>query len=283
MAIVSAISSLIGGNKQANAVKDASAEATALNRYIYDTTREDLGPWRDVGTNALYELSSLMGLGGADSYAKPPPTNDNALTQAAPSTFNPGLDFANDTLQLNNLKQQLADARGYERIQIQNQIAALESKINAGYSAPAPATPTPQTGGATTSPISATEAQQNAFSRFTASPDYQFRFTEGLNALDRSAASRGMLLSGAQVKGTQDFGQNLASTEYGNYFNRLAGLAGIGQSATNSTAAAGSQYATNQTQNILGTGEARASIYGDQFSGWNKGVGNALTALSFFA
>ena len=51
-------------------------------------------------------------------------------------------------------------------------------------------------------------------------PGYGFRFSEGLKGLDRSAAARGGLLSGATLKGAERFGQDLASTEYQNAFNR---------------------------------------------------------------
>ena len=73
-------------------------------------------------------------------------------------------------------------------------------------------------------------------------PGYGFRMSEGMKALDRSAASRGGLLSGATLKGAERFGQDLASTEYQNAFNRyqtnrsnalspLIGLATAGQNA----------------------------------------------------
>ena len=51
-------------------------------------------------------------------------------------------------------------------------------------------------------------------------PGYGFRMSEGMKGLDRSAAARGGLLSGATLKGAQRFGQDLASTEYQNAFNR---------------------------------------------------------------
>ncbi|MDP5211380.1 hypothetical protein, partial [Microbulbifer sp. 2205BS26-8] len=66
------------------------------------------------------------------------------------------------------------------------------------------------------------------YSSFYESPDYQFRLSEGEKAINRSAAARGNLLSGAALKDLNAYGQNLASTEYGNWFNRLAGLRGEG-------------------------------------------------------
>lgn len=51
-------------------------------------------------------------------------------------------------------------------------------------------------------------------------PSYQFRLQQGVNALDASAASRGKLLSGAQDKAVTQYGQDLASQEYANAYNR---------------------------------------------------------------
>jgi len=56
---------------------------------------------------------------------------------------------------------------------------------------------------------------------FQADPGYAFRMTEGLKALDRQAAARGGLISGAALKASQGYGQDLASQEYMNAFNRF--------------------------------------------------------------
>jgi len=58
-------------------------------------------------------------------------------------------------------------------------------------------------------------------SDFQADPGYAFRLSEGMKALDRTAASRGGLLSGSTLKGAQRFGSDLASQEYGNAYNRF--------------------------------------------------------------
>lgn len=96
---------------------------------------------------------------------------------------------------------------------------------------------------------------------FYASPGYQFRMDEGVNALDRSAAARGRLLSGAQAKALNRYGQGVASDEFSNYTNRLAQLAGYGGQVVNQGAAL-SQSAANSQSNILADiGNARASGY----------------------
>lgn len=70
------------------------------------------------------------------------------------------------------------------------------------------------------------------FSPFLNSPEYQFAFKEGSRALDQSAIARGDLLSGNTVQAAQQFGQGLASTQFNNYYNRLAGLADTGFNAS---------------------------------------------------
>jgi len=127
-------------------------------------------------------------------------------------------------------------------------------------------------------------------SDYQADPGYQFRLDEGMKALERSAAARGGLLSGATMKGIERFGQQSASDEYqnaynryqtnqGNQFNRLASLAGVGQTATNALGQAGQAYAGNvgnlamqNASNVgnaqLASGQARASAY--------QGIGSSL-------
>ena len=103
--------------------------------------------------------------------------------------------------------------------------------------------------------------QRNAFAEWERDPGYQWRMDEGIRARDRSAASKGMLLSGAQNKAITNWGQGLASEEYGNYFSRLAALAG--QGAQSSVAGSGMNVdaATKAGQYTTAAGQARQSGY----------------------
>ena len=103
-------------------------------------------------------------------------------------------------------------------------------------------------------------------------PGYAFRLAEGQKALERSAAARGGLLSGATLRGTQRFGQELASQEYQNAYNRaltqyntLANLAGIGQTTASGMASQAGQLGSNLGNLYYGAGtgagQARASGY----------------------
>ncbi len=111
---------------------------------------------------------------------------------------------------------------------------------------------------------------------FQASPGYQFRVQQGLQGIDRGAAARGLLHSGAAVKAEDNYTQNLASQEFGNYTNTLMGIAGTGQQAANTTAAAGQSAANNISQAYGQAGNARASSYANVGSSINSGINNVL-------
>lgn len=53
-----------------------------------------------------------------------------------------------------------------------------------------------------------------------ADPGYQFRLDQGRQALEQSAAGKGTLRTGGSLKDLMTYGQNMASQEYSNVFNR---------------------------------------------------------------
>jgi hypothetical protein len=107
-------------------------------------------------------------------------------------------------------------------------------------------------------------------------PSYQWRLNQGQTAQDRSAASRGLLLSGAQLKASQAYGQNLASTEYGNQFNRLAGLANNAQSAAGNIATLQGQEGRGLAELARGQGQDLGNLYTGQAGALNTlGARNA--------
>ena len=130
-----------------------------------------------------------------------------------------------------------------------------------------------------------------SMANFQQDPGYAFRLSEGTKALERTAAARGGLLSGSTLKGAQRFGQDLASQEYTNAFNRyqvnrsnqinpLQSLLGSGQSATNVLGTAGQNYANQAGEAYMGAGNARASGYigsANALSNAFGGVTNAFT------
>jgi len=129
-------------------------------------------------------------------------------------------------------------------------------------------------------------AQDKELAAFQTTPGYQFRVDEGVKALDRSAASRGLLRSGAQAKGITDFGQNIASDEYGNYFNNLLKVAGMGSESTaavnNTSAGLVSSGGNMLTQGGIARGSAYAAGANALASGIGAGVNNAIGGAYLF-
>ena len=82
-------------------------------------------------------------------------------------------------------------------------------------------------------------AQGNAAATaaFQASPGYEFKVNQSLDALDRRAASRGMLASGNTTNDTLSTVHGLADQDYQNWLSSLSGLTTLGANETNVGAA----------------------------------------------
>jgi hypothetical protein len=111
---------------------------------------------------------------------------------------------------------------------------------------------------------------------FQADPGYAFRLGEGEKAINRGAAARGGYDSGSTLKALTRYGQDYANNEYGDWWNRQAGLAGVGQTATNALGQLGENTVKQQAGNITGAGNARASGYMGNSMAWNNALGDTL-------
>lgn len=89
------------------------------------------------------------------------------------------------------------------------------------------------------------------FSSFHESPDYIFTRDQGIKALDRSAAARGTQFSGGQLAELARFSGGIANQAYGDYYNRIAQLAGMGQNASGIVAGSATNYANQAGNNAM--------------------------------
>lgn len=110
----------------------------------------------------------------------------------------------------------------------------------------------------------------------TTSPGYQFRMDEGMRAVENSAASKGMLMSGGTLKDLTRFAQGTAAADYGDQFNRTMAIAGGGQQAMNTSAMAGQNYANSASGIMQNIGQAKASGY----AGMNQAIQGSLSNLA---
>jgi hypothetical protein len=93
-------------------------------------------------------------------------------------------------------------------------------------------------------------AQGNAAatSAFQASPGYNFTLDQGIGALDRSAAARGLLNSGNQTGDVLNYATGLANQDYNNWLSGVGGLSQLGMTATQGMAGQQDTLASLATQ-----------------------------------
>ena len=131
-------------------------------------------------------------------------------------------------------------------------------------------------------------------------PGYQFGRDQGQQAIQRQASARGMLNSGQALTAAARYGNDYATTKYDNAFNqlqssqtntfnRLASVAGYGQTGANQIGQAGIYNANQMGSAAIGAGNAAAAAgmgqantwasAGNQLAGWyankNQGGGGA--------
>lgn len=124
--------------------------------------------------------------------------------------------------------------------------------------------------------------QQKAFDQrpmgmaaFQADPGYQFRLNEGNKAIENQARAAGNYYSPSTVMALTKYGQDFASNEFNNVFNRLSGVAGTGQTATNTSAQLGQSYAGNVGNLMTGAANARGASAISQGNIWGNSLNNA--------
>jgi hypothetical protein len=162
-------------------------------------------------------------------------------------------------------------------------------------------------GGTFTAPTAA-QAEQT--------PGYQFALNQGEKAVQSGASANGSLLTGGTLNAEQQFGQGLADTNYNNtynqalgtyntnyntwannqanQFNRLAAVAGMGQTSAQTLGTQGIQSAGQIANTLTNTGQqlgtdfqnagaATASGYMGAANAWGGGISGATNSLSQMA
>ncbi len=125
-------------------------------------------------------------------------------------------------------------------------------------------------------------------------PSYQFRLQQGQDAIQSSAAAQGGLLSGATLKALQNYGQESASQEYGNAYNRfnadqtnrynrLSNLVGVGGNAAAQTGNAGAQTAQAVANNTMAGANSIAAGQVANANNWSNTANNLGSMATSYA
>jgi hypothetical protein len=306
----------------ANLQYQSGQNALDFQKSQWAQQQANVAPWLQTGTNAISTLDQLMGL-------NPPGTGGGTSTIGGASTTAGGT-TSPSLPPLQNIPGGSMYSRGIGMLNDGSTLAgrsatpgsaAIPGTAQPQGTAIRPGGPAPGVANGNLVPFAPWNQQFTPPTDVTQQndPGYKFRLSQGLGALENSAAARGGLLSGNTAQAEQQFGQDYASNEYNNVYqralgqyqqnyniyennqanqwNRLAALAGYGQTAVGQLGAAGSNASNNVTNILTGTasnigkdvmsaGNARASGYANQgnaFGGAFSSLGSLGSLLPFMS
>lgn len=309
--------SLLGGAMGADGAEDAAAsqlqgtrESNALQKEMFDKNIELQMPSINAGNLSRNKLLYLMGL-SANGTSAPQLTREQIRKQlidsgayASPAAAQP----AQSNELLNPLAMLQRGPQGPQNVtatavrgpngEVQYEYGVGgavtpagggldEARLNADIErrlAEQQAAMQAANTGAESDPAYGSLLRNFSLADFQKDPGYEFRLAEGEKGINRSMAGRGSFDSGAALKALQRFGQDYASNEFGNAYNRfennktgtynkLAGLSGSGQQAATTLGNQGTQYGQYVGNNITANANAQGAA---QIAGANS-WGNALS------
>ena len=314
-AAISIGSSLIGSHGASDAASQQAAgadAATKLQADIYKDTQKKMKPWQNVGGSAINQLAYLMGLTPFDidtgqfinSYVTPAESqntnnsNNNQSPNGQYDAFGNSLkdQYGRPLKNLGGGYGRGVDAFGKPIGTNPDQQLINDQKTAGNMLVPTGSAPSASDNmgyGNVNTGMGGYGSLAKAFglSDFQADPGYDFRMSEGMKALQRSAAAKGGLMSGAAMKDIARYGQDLASNEYQNaynryntnqtnLYNRLSALAGSGQTANNNMAQIGANYGQNAGQSMQNAANYNASGTAANTNMWTTGLNSLGGALS---
>lgn len=296
-----------GGGYDAGPMIQYGNKALELQKQMYEEGKDYIQPYYTGGTSGLNELLYRLGLGGGQGssgtktaeqirsemlpqYTKKSSIGDKFITsdgRIVSLTGDKGTKFKiaydhssgpNSTPET-KFMDQFVPASKYGDLNYLKKLgltpyesskdvidysglnAAVQRQLDAQKAAQASAAIDPMYGS-----LLDTYSGQNLFD----DPGYKFRLGEGQKATERALAASGKYLAPAGIKALQEYGQGMASQEYGNaynrftndqtnIYNRLANIAGLGQTATGQQLGSGKDYAGAGTDLYTGMGNAITS------------------------
>lgn len=244
-AVAGSISSNKASKRAAQVSQDNNAANVALQREIYGQNKEILSPFVQRGNAAGNAINALLGLGGTQAT---PTAQPNALAQW--QGYNP--DTSGQVFGMGDNSVMGAPLRGPGAQWFDNGVSlAGEGQYGPafgtaftgqtpGFGGGVPQGQPPQQGGAT-----ARQAAEDAFDIFRDSTGYKFRLGQGMDAINSGYAGAGTLQSGAAMKAINEYGQNFASNEFGNYMGMLGNQQAAGVTSGGALAGVGIDFANN--------------------------------------
>lgn len=237
-----------GAKDAANIQADAANYAAQLQYQQQQQARQDFAPYRQGGYKALDRMGYLLGL-DADGFRKQAPVRPVRTEGMSDKEWNQKLN------QWQRDKQEYVANRD-----------ALEQNPNFGR---------------LTRDFSAADLKRDPVYQ----SGLQFGLDQGIDAVNSRAAQSGLYNSGSTLKAltkyANDYGSTKANESFNRWnaqndslYNRLAGISGTGQAATNQVTASGSNAATNMGNAAMQAGNANAAGVVGGYRAWGNAAEN---------
>lgn len=177
------------------------------------------------------------------------------------------------------LKQGYEDAAGIRKDYYNQAMGFLQPRIKSGQDA--------ENMYRTAIGLNGQDQQRQYYNDFQFDPGLQAQLNAGIKAIDRSAASRGMLRSGQNLNAIADTGRQWANRAYNDRLNQYGQMFNRGDQASNLAVGATSDLGNSLSDMRSGLGQQYASNVINQqnalASTRNIGLQNVLNTLGTFA
>ena len=229
--------------KSANAITQASDQATALQGQIYQDQRNLTTPSITAGATARAHQMLMAGytLQQVKAYLM--------STSAAVNSPIPGIDGSSTTAPTGPRNVMGVNNPFYEGDTGTTDTQTIDAVPGEDYS---------------------WVDSWNPSEALTSQPGYQFQFDTGQKALERSKAASGDFFSGDTATALHRYGQDFASNYWDKMWGQYGDLAGDGKDATGTVVNVAGNYGNNAAENITRAGKARASGYQDAGNAWGS-------------
>lgn len=301
-----------GGSIDTSGLEEATKDATALQKLIYEQTREDTQPFYQLGVGSANKLADLLGVSGGsvqsreDIYQNLLPqytaTTEAPMTNQYITPSGTVVDFENMPATSGwdgNIQDPIGvdrDILDMARYQAGRGDLGADWLSDQGFRALGPTGGVQETTDfeALNAAVDAQLAGQGTpdgygslleafgMDKFEEDPGYQYRKEEAQKALERSMAAQGVTLGGGGAGGInpqvaqalEAQSQGLASQEYGNAYNRY----NIDQQNVYNRLLGTTGIGTGQTAQMAQAGQQYATNTGNLQTGLAQAQLNAQLA-----
>lgn len=232
-ALLSSAMQWVASGQATDAQLEAADKAARTQLEMFYQTREDLEPWMEAGKWALEQLTGWTKFEGE----KPTKADFTRTETVTKQRIKRGPEGEREQISY-PVKEEVFDEEAYNR--------ALADWEATGVRQPG--------------------LIEQGPGEFVGSPGYEFRFGEGMKAIERGASARGGVLSGATQKALVRYGQEYATSEYDKFINRYYAkmnplLATAGMAPLSTVGQTGAGVGGNLANIALGRGQTQATGY----------------------